>query len=529
MAAKDGGGAAEDTRKHLTAVAVAFTCYSLVCGGPVGIEAAVGSAGAFAAMAGLAAVAVLWALPQALMTAELATAIPTNGGSIDWVRRALGPVVGLCNAASLTFNQLFDLPLYPSLMAATLSQVVDMTPGAVAALQVSVVVVVVALNVVGMDAVASSATALTLFIMVPFLALPVVAAARSSDFEWHALAPAATIPDWQAQLPVFVSGILWNMQGWNGVGNLAAEIRAPQRSFPAGVTIAVALVTASYAYSILFGTVLHPDLADWEDGYFVNVASQVASWLGVWSTIAAAVAQFSTCLSSMATYARSLQAAALAGYIPVPLLARDATRWRTPVPAILLLGAATLGLMYVDLSSLILLDTTFSNISTVYTTIAFLVLRRAEPAMPRPFIVAGGWRGAAAAAVPVLCLAIFAFYAVGSTAYALAVPLGANALIAGVAYAAMRFCPRRVPCLSHPTDPTGGDALPAYGDNTPLLSPSDTAAVHPLLPGATGASKMAPLVHAPSEAAFPVTIMRLSHASRLNSMEVDDGKPLHTV
>lgn len=426
----------------LGTLAIAFTCYSLVSGGPVGIEDAVGAGGALLSVLAIGAVAVLWSLPQALITAELGTAIQTNGGSIDWVLQAAGFVPGLCNAFSLTFNQIFDLPLYPVLLVASLTQVLDLSSAATIAIRCGVVVISVGVNIVGMDLVSSSATLLTVFILIPFLLLPIVAAAYGSAFTWSAVAPAATPSGANTQLAVIVSGILWNNSGWGSVGNLAAEIADPQRAFPRGVALAVVLVSLSYVYSIVFGAALHPDFSDWEDGYFVEIAKQVVPWLGIWTAIAASISSLSTCLSSLATYSRSLQAVAHAGYIPIPLLARNMSRFNTPVPAILLLGATTAALMFVDLTYLIILDTTFANVSIALTVAAFLLLRRNEPLLLRPFRVPGQWTGAWLAAGPIILLCAFAFYAVSLEYwYALAVPMALNMCIAIVGFLWLRYRP----------------------------------------------------------------------------------------
>lgn len=45
-------------------------------------------------MLGICVVPLIWSVPLALMTAELATMIPESGGHIVWIDRALGPYFG---------------------------------------------------------------------------------------------------------------------------------------------------------------------------------------------------------------------------------------------------------------------------------------------------------------------------------------------------------------------------------------------------------------------------------------------------
>ena len=62
---------------------------------------------------------IVWALPDALMTAELASAIPEEGGYVVWVRRAMGPFWGFINAWWTWMYALVDATIYPVLSPGT--------------------------------------------------------------------------------------------------------------------------------------------------------------------------------------------------------------------------------------------------------------------------------------------------------------------------------------------------------------------------------------------------------------------------
>ena len=61
---------------------LAFVAYVAVCGGPFGMEPAVNAAGALPTLILVGILAVFWAMPQALMTAEMSTTFSVNGGYI---------------------------------------------------------------------------------------------------------------------------------------------------------------------------------------------------------------------------------------------------------------------------------------------------------------------------------------------------------------------------------------------------------------------------------------------------------------
>lgn len=61
---------------------LAALSYVTVAGGPFGMENAVQAAGALPTLIMVGILAVFWAMPQALMTAEMSTAFSVNGGYI---------------------------------------------------------------------------------------------------------------------------------------------------------------------------------------------------------------------------------------------------------------------------------------------------------------------------------------------------------------------------------------------------------------------------------------------------------------
>jgi hypothetical protein len=61
---------------------LAALAYVTVCGGPFGMEPAVQAAGALPVLIMVGVLAIFWAMPQALMTAEMSTMFPVNGGYI---------------------------------------------------------------------------------------------------------------------------------------------------------------------------------------------------------------------------------------------------------------------------------------------------------------------------------------------------------------------------------------------------------------------------------------------------------------
>ncbi|RYD39087.1 MAG: amino acid permease, partial [Verrucomicrobiaceae bacterium] len=97
----------------LNALTLALTVFCCVSGGPYGLEETIQNAGPGLGILLILIVPIVWALPDALMTAELASAIPEEGGYVVWVRRAMGPFWGFINAWWTWMYALIDATIYP--------------------------------------------------------------------------------------------------------------------------------------------------------------------------------------------------------------------------------------------------------------------------------------------------------------------------------------------------------------------------------------------------------------------------------
>jgi hypothetical protein len=184
-----------EIKRALGALGVAVVCFSAVAGGPFGIEAAVGAAGALPTLLGSVALAFCWSLPQALVTAELSTSYPSNAGYVAWVLTGLGPIAGFVNSANMMVSAVCNLPLYPVLFASYVQQLFpSASTGVLWAVKAAGVAMAVGLNVVGIEAVAGSTAVMTALVQLPFVLIPVVAAVQGQPFNWGSLA--TTAPNW---------------------------------------------------------------------------------------------------------------------------------------------------------------------------------------------------------------------------------------------------------------------------------------------------------------------------------------------
>lgn len=71
------------------------------------------SAGLLFALLGFLVFPVIWAVPESLITAELSTAMPGNGGFVVWADRAFGPFSGSLMGAAAVRSILVVVLLIP--------------------------------------------------------------------------------------------------------------------------------------------------------------------------------------------------------------------------------------------------------------------------------------------------------------------------------------------------------------------------------------------------------------------------------
>ncbi len=140
--------------------------YMLSCGGPFGIEPAVGAAGPLLTFVALGVVACVWVAPQALVATELSLMMGSNGGSMEWVDKAFGSaLLSHFNACNLLFASLTSYALLVVLVA----QYLPLAPGAMWGVKAGCVLVCIVINIFGPDIVARFSLGLVVLVFIPFI------------------------------------------------------------------------------------------------------------------------------------------------------------------------------------------------------------------------------------------------------------------------------------------------------------------------------------------------------------------------
>jgi len=378
-------------------VALIFFC---VAGGAYGFEDAVGAAGPAIALAALLIVPWLWSFPTALMTAELSTAMPEDGGYVVWVERAFGRFWGFQEGWSSWLCSFADNALYPVMFLDYLSYLRgDMAPAERWLIGAAVVAAMTWLNIRGARLVGASLIAFAAIVLAPFAVMVALAAPQVDPAAWLARGGKG---DWA----LLVSVVLWNTSGWDNAGTLAGEVERPSRTYPAAMAASVALVTLAYLLPVAAGAGVDHNWSAWQEGYFPKIAAAIGGdWLGSWITIAGLVSAAGLLSALLCTSSRVPYAMAARGMLPAPLAKlhpRHATPWVSI--AVNALGVALL--IPFSFQELIQVDMFLYAAALILEFAALVWLRIKEPGMPRPYRVRGGTAGAIALSVPPVALCV---------------------------------------------------------------------------------------------------------------------------
>jgi len=394
-------------------VALTFLC---VAGGAYGLEDAVGAAGPLVVLLGILILPWLWSFPTALMTAELSTAMPEDGGYVVWVEKAFGRFWGFQEGWLSWLCSFADNALYPVMFVDYLAYLRgDMTPTERWSIGAGLIAAVTWLNIRGTRLVGASSVLFTLLVLAPFAAMVVLGAPHVDPAKWLHRGDNIT---W----PLLLSTLLWNTSGWDNAGCCAGEVENPNRAYPRAMIFTVLLVTAVYLLPVAVGVGIDPNSASWKEGDFPKVAALAAGpWLGRWLTLTGMISAAGMLNALLCTSARVPFAMARRGMLPRALAAQH-SRFVTPWKSILANSLGVAALLPFSFQDLIEVDMMLYAAALILEFAALIWLRVRRPDMARPYRVPFGLAGAIAISVPpvALCLTSIALSNVATRYFSLA-------------------------------------------------------------------------------------------------------------
>ena len=396
--------------QHITLAPFVAVLYAYCAGGPFGFEAMVSTSGPGLALIFILIVPLLFSVPIALATAEMASAMPVEGGFYRWTRAAFGEVWGFhCGWWNWT-GTFFMSAAYGVLMADYIGELHPLSRGEHWLIAAAFLALVGYLNIRGIRLVGNLTLALLLLALVPVAIFTAQGFAHARFNPFHPLL--ATGKSWRETFGVGLALALWIYSGYEQLSTVGEEIERPERNFPLGLAIVVPLAVVTFFLPMAAGLAALGNWQAWDTGYIVQAARQVSGpGLETVMFAAAAVCTFVLLESTVLAATRLPFAMAEDGYFHA-FLARLHPRFGTPARAIVLSVVICAALAVFSLTQLIAIYAWLRVATSVMTLLSLWRLRRAMPGLPRRFRVPGGRFGIAT--VVLLPLLFFAWALINS-------------------------------------------------------------------------------------------------------------------
>ncbi len=387
-----------------------MTIFFCVSGGPYGLETIVQS-GRGMALILIVVVALIWGLPIALLSAELGSAIPEEGGYYEWVKRGVGPRAGFACAWLTYLYSCVDVAIYPVLFVGYLSSIVFSPSNASLdfLVRLAMVAPLAWLNIRGVISTGNTALAFAVALLVPFvvmIGIGFIPALQHIPSISVPLVPAGMTTTGAATTGLFV--IMWNYLGWDSISTISREVKDASNIFPKALMIGMPLVVLFYLLPVLVGINAVPDISCWTDGSWPTIAGAIGG-----PTLRLAVG-LGGLLSAAGLFVAGLLAAsripfvlAADSYLPQSFTTLH-PRYGTPVRAIVISAVIYLILSTFTFSELATVDVLLYSSALLLEFWALIQLRRNQPELARPFKISGGTKTVIVMALIVTLLVVTA-------------------------------------------------------------------------------------------------------------------------
>ena len=331
----------------------------------------------------------------ALSLAELGAALPEAGGIYTFIHRGFGPLWGfLCGWMLFTVATSGSIATLGAAFPIYLGAFVPLTPVTSKLASIAAIVLLTWINVIGVTHGARVGNVLTalkvggLVVMVAVIfLLPGPGTAVSTAVP---PLPSGTVP--AAAVGVALVAVLWAYEGWHDISFAAGEIHEPQKNFPRGVILGVAIVITLYLLANLaYLRVLTPaEIAATDRVALAAMTRITGEWGGKLLTAAILCSILGAMNALILAGPRAYYQMAKDGLF-LERVSRVHPRWRTPVEALLFQGlwSAFLVLFIGGFSQLFTYVIFGGWIFYALAVLAVIALRRKEPGLPRPFRVPG--------------------------------------------------------------------------------------------------------------------------------------------
>jgi amino acid transporter len=401
---------------------VVIMIFTLTCSGSFGMEDVLGGSGVGLALIMILVLPIFWALPMALISAELGSAMPDEGGFIRWSRRALGEFWGFQAGWWWQLSLFVDTAVYIALTIDYFQSTWSLSGWTRWLIGFGLIVVFTYVNIRGLDLTGRALIVVQIVVFVPFVFFIIwgVIHAQTNPF-------AHILPDGVGTWGAASGGLavlMWMYSGYESMSMVAGEIENPQKLIPKALLINMGIVIGFYFITTLILAMAAPKGATFGTGGesgmsdFISVGRAIGGQFIRYGLIAAMVAgNLGLFTGYLASGSRPIYVLSKDKLFP-KWAATEHKKFGTPWVAILFMAALDSLFIIGSFSFLIVIDVFCLMLAYMVIMVSAVVLRKREPGLNRLYRIPLNTGGLALFITPPILIAIYALVSNGWSYFA---------------------------------------------------------------------------------------------------------------
>ena len=320
-------------------------------------------------------------LPAALSKSELATAMPSSGGTYVYIERAFGPLLGTISGIGLWLSLLLKSSFALVGFGAYLAIIVNINPGYTKYFALFFLLIILFLNIFGVKKVGK--------VQLVVVSISLISLALILIFGIPNISPELLDPfliDGNYGLISTVAFVYISYAGVTKVAAIAGEIKNPSRNLPLAMMLSLAIITVIYVFVafVLVGNIPLESLKTDIRPIYTVANLLGGTYIGYIAAVVGVITLISMANSGVLASSRFPFAMSIDKLLP-DFMGKVHSKYLTPVVAIILTCIAmALVILFLDVVKIAKLASAFKVMMFILVNFSVIILRETSAQWYRP-------------------------------------------------------------------------------------------------------------------------------------------------
>lgn len=409
------GGVSSLQKNKYSVFSVFCMIYCTASAGAFGVEEIVSGCGPGMTICILVGMALVWAYPVVLGTAELASIMPGEGGYYYWAKHTLGEFWGYVMGINGAVSFYVCSSTYVVMSVNYLATIIEMTQMEATIIKLVIILIFTILNLKGLKDVSIVSMIFAVCVVVLFAVVSIVGFSNWSYSPFEPFMPEGL--DVISGISMGIGLGIWMYCGFGAVTLMAGEISNPQVISKA-MKLAVPAAALTYLLPTAAGLVSVGQWEMWSPGETGGIGFPTVLSLGfgdagkVIFVVVAMVAALSSFNTNMAGGSRSFFVLVDDRLFPKKWITNVTKKSGVPYVGVLSIAVVTLLMMQIEFKALVLIQVIPILVSQVLVSVIIVKARKVIPMDLRKdcYTVSGGKVGLFLITVLPAFVAVLAYY-----------------------------------------------------------------------------------------------------------------------